>query len=115
MSRLLDDAVGVGRRIAGELRPGVLDDLGLAAALRWLAREFERRSGLAITVVVPDELPVDDEIGTAAFRIAQEALTNVSRHASASAVGRRAAISGGVRAVGVREDGREDTAADGGA
>lgn len=83
---LVDDAVRAGRRIASELRPGVLDDLGLGAALRWQGREFERRSGIAVSLVIDEDLTVDAGRSTAIFRVVQEALTNVARHAGASAV-----------------------------
>jgi signal transduction histidine kinase len=74
------------RRIATELRPGMLDDLGLAASIEWQARDFEKRTGIACTVKV--SMPAENLSLTRAqslgmFRIFQEALTNVARHASA--------------------------------
>ena len=83
----IDGAVQSVRRIASELRPGVLDRLGLVAALEWLVREFERRSAIRTDLVVSgiDE-PVDSEVSTALFRITQEALTNVVRHSQATRV-----------------------------
>lgn len=86
MADLLENAVQVGRRISSDLRPGVLDDLGLVAALQWLAREFTKRTGIAVRIDAPGDLPVPGERATAAFRICQEALTNVSRHAAATEV-----------------------------
>jgi len=86
MSRLVDDSVKEVRRIATELRPGVLDDLGFAAALEWQAEEFQRRTGITCRVVAPANLAAGDDQSTALFRILQEALTNVSRHARAKAV-----------------------------
>ena len=74
------------RAIINNLRPSVLD-LGLHAALEWQAAEFERRSGIACELVVDDEdLLLEDSIATVLFRILQEALTNVLRHAKASRV-----------------------------
>ena len=74
------------RRIASELRPSVLDDLGLAAALEWQISEFQKRTGINCQLKCPPELALDQECSTAAFRIVQEALTNVMRHAEATRV-----------------------------
>ncbi len=74
------------RAIINNLRPSVLD-LGLYAALEWQAEEFQRRSGIACELVADDEdLELDDSVATVLFRILQEALTNVLRHAKASRV-----------------------------
>jgi signal transduction histidine kinase len=84
---LVDQTVDAVRRISAELRPGVLDDLGLEAAIRWQARDFEKRAGCPVTIQAETGLPnVPPAIATAAFRIVQEALTNVARHARATAV-----------------------------
>ena len=73
------------RRISRDLRPVVLDELGLAAALRHQAEVLEAAGGLAIHVVLPVRLPVMPEaVEVAVVRIAGEALTNVVRHASAA-------------------------------
>jgi signal transduction histidine kinase len=75
------------RRIAIELRPPMLDDLGLLATLEWQIEEVHQRTGLTYTIQLPDEYtPLDIDRTTALFRIFQEALTNVVRHASASRV-----------------------------
>lgn len=75
------------RRIAAELRPGVLDDLGLTAAVEWHAKEFQQRMGIKTQVraALKDREP-HAEAATALFRILQESLTNVARHASAGSV-----------------------------
>lgn len=79
----LEDAKQVARR----LRPGVLADLGLRSALKELVDEFERSSGVPVRRVVPKELPqLGKEVELVCYRIAQEALTNVARHANASHV-----------------------------
>jgi signal transduction histidine kinase len=72
------------RRIATELRPGMLDDLGLAASIEWQARDFEKRTGIVCEVSVPaEDLTLARAQSVALFRIFQEALTNVTRHANA--------------------------------
>jgi PAS domain S-box-containing protein len=85
--RLVDEMIGTLRRIASELRPRTLDDLGLNAALEWQAQEFESRTGIPCRVTLLQEpLTLDAELSTAIFRIFQESLTNVVRHAHASRV-----------------------------
>lgn len=87
MLKLIDEAIRSTRRIASELRPSTLDDLGLAAAIEWQAQEFEARSGVQCRVTLPTEtLVLNRELSTAVFRIFQESLTNVLRHANASRV-----------------------------
>jgi PAS domain S-box-containing protein len=83
----IDSVIASARRIAGGLRPPMLDDLGLGAALEWLAAEFRNRYGLAVTVQnATDQLVLSPTAATAIFRIVQEALTNVTRHAGATRV-----------------------------
>ncbi len=83
----IDGAIDTVRRISSELHPPVLDRLGLVDAIDWLAREYEKKSGLAIAFTPVDvKEPVDRLVATAVFRIAQEALTNVMRHAEATDV-----------------------------
>jgi PAS domain S-box-containing protein len=75
------------RRIATDLRPGVLDEIGIAAAIEWMAKDFQNRSGIVCAVVLKEaDTIADPVVATALFRIVQEALTNVLRHASASRV-----------------------------
>lgn len=84
ISQLLEETIQTVRYIATELRPGVLDTLGLSAALDWQAREFARRGGLRCETRLcqePPELP--PERATALFRVFQEILTNIARHARA--------------------------------
>ena len=87
MNQTLDETVHTVRRISAELRPGVLDDLGLAAAIEWQARDFQARSGVSCAVRLPEEdLPLRRDQATALFRIFQESLTNVARHAQATKI-----------------------------
>jgi signal transduction histidine kinase len=84
MSALIDTTVQTVRRISTELRPKLLDDLGLSAAIEWQAREFEQRSGIVCDVrSEPEDIMLDPQCSTAFFRIFQETLTNVARHARA--------------------------------
>ena len=107
MEAILDGTAGAIQRIATELRPGVLDELGLKAAIQWQAREFEIRTGIACPVEVAAEQPaVDASRATAAFRIFQEALTNVARHASATRVLVRFTISTQALELSVQDNGR---------
>ncbi len=87
MLAMLDETVAAVRRIASDLRPLMLDDLGLNAAIEWLARDTARRTGIDITVqlaALPE--PLDGRLATALYRMVQEGLTNVVRHAQASHV-----------------------------
>jgi PAS domain S-box-containing protein len=87
MSKLADATIESVHRIATELRPGLLDDLGLAAAIEWQAADFQNRSGIACrSVLAADDLELDRDLATALFRIFQETLTNVARHAGATRV-----------------------------
>jgi signal transduction histidine kinase len=86
-AELTDATVKTVQRIAAELRPGILDKLGLPMALQYEGARFNERTGLACRLVVPGEtLPLEPEVATAFFRIFQEAVTNVARHAQATAV-----------------------------
>jgi signal transduction histidine kinase len=86
MEGLIDRAVESVRSIATALRPGVLD-LGLAAAIEWQAQEFQARTGIPCEVRLEhQDIALDDGRSTAVFRILQESLTNVARHAEASRV-----------------------------
>lgn len=115
MSQATDEIIQQVRRISTELRPGVLDDLGLLAAIEWQAQEFEERTGTLCTI----ESNVEDaalarEVSTALFRIFQEALTNVARHAGAEHVGVRLWLEGDDLRLEVRDDGRGITQAQAG-
>lgn len=94
------------RELSRLLRPQVLDDLGLAAALRWLARMLGEKSGLNVAVETDAMPPLDDELQTLFFRIAQEALTNVVRHAGAREAMLTMTQRGGFTVLTVWDDGR---------
>jgi signal transduction histidine kinase len=74
------------RRIAVDLRPQMLDDLGLGAAVEWLVQDFSRHTGLRCTTKLDEVGALGDSVATALYRMVQEALTNVLRHAQATEV-----------------------------
>jgi signal transduction histidine kinase len=85
MSGLIDATMESVHEIMTRLRPEVLDRLGLSAAIGWQAGEFQRRSGIRCNVSLPaEDLLLDGDRSTAVFRIFQELLTNVARHAGAT-------------------------------
>jgi PAS domain S-box-containing protein len=87
MTRLVENTIDVVRRISSELRPSVLDDLGLVPAIEWQSRLFRERTGIAVRCNCPvDEVGLNQEQSTAVFRIFQEALTNILRHSRAAGV-----------------------------
>lgn len=107
MGERIDGAIDFVRRIASEMRPAVLDRLGLAAALEWLVRGFETKTGLAVALEVQDtEEPIDGLVSTTLFRIAQEALTNAARHADATEVGLALSRTEDALVLAVRDNGR---------
>ena len=85
MIQLVDSAVATTRKIVTDLRPSILDDLGLAAALRWQIGEYEKHTKLGLHFEMPNpDVAIDRELGLALFRIFQETITNVARHANAN-------------------------------
>jgi two-component system, NarL family, sensor histidine kinase UhpB len=87
MTGLIDQTIATVRRISTALRPPVLDDLGLDAALEWLAEDYQNRTGIRTRVALPEQPErIRSGRGSTVFRIVQEALTNVARHAEASEI-----------------------------
>ncbi|HWA25826.1 MAG TPA: histidine kinase [Lacunisphaera sp.] len=107
MSGHVDETIQSVRRIATELRPGILDDLGLVAALEWQANEFQSRTGIEchVTSTLQDTM-LDADLNTAFFRIFQETLTNIMRHAGATRVDVHSTQEGGALVLTVRDNGR---------
>jgi signal transduction histidine kinase len=107
MSQMTDEVIHQVRRISAELRPGVLDDLGLIAALEWQGQEFEKRTGTHCLVhsELGEEVQIDRNLSTAVFRIFQEALTNITRHAHARHVDVVLKQEGECLRLDVRDDG----------
>jgi PAS domain S-box-containing protein len=83
MNKLIDKAIEAVRGISLELRPAILDSLGLSAALEWLANDFQQKSGIDCSCSIKTNAVFDSQCSTAMFRITQEALTNILRHSEA--------------------------------
>jgi PAS domain S-box-containing protein len=113
MHALLDGTIAATRRIAANLRPLMLDDLGLAAALDWLTQNFSRHTGIATDLVIDDAVAqVPEPIASALYRVTQESLTNVAKYAQASTAEIRLERDGDWVQLLVRDNGRGIGAAD---
>jgi PAS domain S-box-containing protein len=109
MGALLDRTVNATRRIAADLRPLMLDDLGLADAASWLVDDFAKRSGVACTIELPGDGALGDiskAVATAVYRAIQESLTNIARHAGAKSAWVVFGVENGTLHVEIEDDGR---------
>lgn len=107
MLELAETTIGIVRKIASELRPTVLDALGLSEAIQWHARQFQERTGIAVDVESESEtVHLGQEQSLAVFRIFQESLTNVLRHAQAKHVEVTITEDAGAFALTIRDDGQ---------
>ncbi|MGD8284034.1 MAG: PAS domain S-box protein [Desulfobacterales bacterium] len=106
MCRLIDKNIEDVRGMAFRLRPGVLDDLGLVDALEWYTADFERRTEIACVFEHENVPRLNETVSTAAYRIAQEALTNIARHAGAGRVKVSLRSSNGFLTLAVVDDGQ---------
>jgi signal transduction histidine kinase len=103
----IDDTIQSVKRIISQLRPGLLDDLGLSAAIEWQTEEFQRHTGIRCALSIsPPELSLDPDRATAIFRIFQETLTNVARHAGADSVRIELCEEADTMRLTIRDDGR---------
>ncbi len=116
MMSLVESNLQAVKRISAELRPGLLDDLSLIAAMEWQVGDFERRSGIKCGVhIVPENIEIERDLSTSIFRVLREALTNVARHAEATLVEVRLAEEGDEYILSVQDDGKginEDSVSD---
>jgi len=104
---MLDNAVGDIQRICEELRPRVLDHLGLPTAIKQDCAAFAKRTGITCSAKLDSHIPgLDDETAVALFRIFQEALTNVSRHSGATALSVSLTADGKNIILDVRDNGK---------
>lgn len=107
MTDLIDDAIRTVQRLSTELRPGLLNHLGLGPSLEWQAEQFRERTGLVCDLSLSEEgAPIEPHVATALFRIFRETLTNVTRHAGASEVHVELATDPYQVVLKVRDDGR---------
>jgi len=107
MFGLIDGTIQSVRKIASRLRPEILDQLGLTAAIGWHAGDFRKRTGIRCKLSLPSEtLLLDHERSTAAFRIFQELLTNVARHANATRIDVAMRVDSGVLVLTVEDNGK---------
>ncbi|MTW10793.1 hypothetical protein GM658_09265 [Pseudoduganella eburnea] len=107
MDALLLNAISSLRRIAGNLRPRALDEGGLHFALESLRLEFEKRHGISCLLdALPDTLALDERYSTAIYRLVQESLTNIARHAGAATAQVRLRREGGELHIDIDDDGR---------
>jgi PAS domain S-box-containing protein len=107
MGALLDRTVGSTRRISADLRPLMLDDLGLADAAAWLVEDFAKRSGVACRIDVSEDVQgVSKAVATAVYRAVQESLTNIARHSGAKNAWVVLEATDGVVHVEIEDDGR---------
>jgi len=109
MDALLDRTVASVRRISAELRPQMLDDLGLPDAVSWLAEDFGRRAGVTIKLEISDDAALEAlerSVANTVYRVLQESLTNVARHAQARRVWVVVEGNGGMLQVEIEDDGR---------
>ncbi|WP_309246653.1 PAS domain-containing sensor histidine kinase [Ramlibacter montanisoli] len=105
MLSMLDAAVASVRRIAADLRPLVLDDLGFVPAIEWVAQNFTQRTGIPCELQVDESLELEEPFATGVFRIVQESLVNVGKHARATKVEVEVKASGDDLLLRVQDDG----------
>src|SRR3954468_1200755 len=109
MNAMLDETVTATRRISADLRPLMLDDLGLADAANWLVEDFAKRSGVECVVQLPEDGALDNAakpVATAVYRAVQESLTNIARHSGAKRAWVKIAVEDGAIHAEVEDDGR---------
>ena len=102
----IDQTVASVRRISSDLRPLVLDDLGFDAAAGWYVDQYSARTGLQVSLMLPEASPEQDrDVATALFRVLQECLANIVRHAEAKKVEIELRCEGGAWLLSIRDDG----------
>lgn len=113
LSKLVGKTMDTVRTIAAELRPGILDELGLKAAIEWQCADFQKRAGVKCHLITElEDVALDRASATAMFRILQESLTNVLRHAKANSVTLTLEEQGNDLVLTIRDDGSGITEAD---
>ncbi len=113
MKGVIDDTITVIRRVSAELRPRALDDLGLVAAIRWHVEQFEQRTGIITHLDSSlEDIDLTQQQSTAVFRIFEETMTNVMRHAQATQVDIKLEKENGELELTIRDNGRGITKAE---
>lgn len=105
MQRVIDETIAAVRQISADLRPPLLDELGLVPAIDWIAKTFRQRFGLIVNVHA-QEIPMQERAAISVFRIVQEALNNVVRHADATRVDIAFSQSGDMLELSIQDNGR---------
>ena len=105
MLSMLDASVAATRRIAADLRPLLLDDLGLMPAIEWLVQNFMQRTGMVCELDADEEMELHEPYATAVFRIVQESLVNVAKHSKASRAKVTLDLQGHEMLLSVQDDG----------
>jgi len=111
----IDSTIKTVEHILKDLRPGMLDDLGLNSAIEWQTEEFQRRTGIMCDAILdpdPESLISDPKITTAIFRICQEALTNIARHSGATRAEILLKLTGSIVELKIRDNGKGITRSD---
>lgn len=107
MSELTETTLNKVRSISTQLRPSVLDHFGISAAIDWAAKEFQKRTAVRCKVIIyPEDIRLDENVSIAVFRIFQEALTNITRHANASRVDVSFTNNNGIIELQVKDNGK---------
>ena len=107
MQALIDETIQTVHKVSEDLRPAILDDFGLPAAIEWHAEEFEKRTGIKCRpVFYPKEFDLCQEKSTALFRIVQESLTNIIRHANATKVEIKLSEKNGIFVLEIQDNGK---------
>jgi PAS domain S-box-containing protein len=106
MSELIDDTINKVRMISTQLRPSILDHFGIAAAIEWIGEDFQKRTDISCKITIaPKDIELDEFTSTGVFRICQEALTNIARHAQATTVDISLIKNNGILELKVVDDG----------
>ena len=107
LTNLTEETIKLTRKISQELRPSILDNLGLISAIEWLKEEYNQRTNINFTLDMPEEdIAIKEEYATAVFRITQEALTNIIRHAEARNVDIQVKLKNSNISLKVHDDGK---------
>ena len=108
---MIDNAIQRVKKISSNLRPGILDDIGLSAAIEWQAEEFQKQTGIKCHLTInPKDISLDRDRNTAIFRIFQETLTNIARHAEATEASIRLQEEDGHIEIDIQDNGKGITA-----